>query len=153
LTLIATAIGALVALLPYRPKGDKPKYVSPDQVVARDFVRLRRSHAQLVNHIESLEREILLEQHLCAHWKEAAQRLAKQSREAREEREAQAAQLDALAFSQPAAPAYPTVPSPVAGSAPVPIGQGFCNCVPSRAQVWSEEQRRNLAAVGDRIRP
>lgn len=154
MTLIATAVGALVALLPKALLRDRPEKPNPVQIPAEsEIARLTRSHARLVNHIESLEREILLEQHLCTHWKEAAQRLAKQSREEREEREQRQHVLHGdTAFAHAQQNAI-LAQQTQAQQAQLAAYAGYCNCVPSRAQVWSEEQRRNLAAVGDRIRP
>lgn len=80
-------VGALLALLP-RP--ERPVQIPVDSEVERltkENARLRRSQARLVDHIERLEREVLTEQHLCTHWREAAQRIAKQSRENREAHE------------------------------------------------------------------
>src|SRR5580693_10787991 len=117
MSLFATAIGALAPFLP-RPKaviftwqcqkcgwmndnnnGPCRKCGAPQAQADSEIERLRcenerltRSHARLVDHIETLEREILLEQHICRHWKEEAARLARQSREERERREAQAQQ-------------------------------------------------------------
>jgi hypothetical protein len=196
MSLIGTAIGALVALLP-RPKRafdriernlDKLGALGEqlDSEIARlteENKQLRRSHARLVDHIETLEREILLEQHICAHWKEEAERLARQSREAREAREQQArlalqAHLQALALEQQAPMAQRQNPLPTPSWAEMngrnamayaqaqsaqqqnlalaqqhqlamnQVNQqqafGFCNCVPSRAQVWG------AAREGDR---
>jgi hypothetical protein len=77
-------VGALLALLP-RP--EKPVQIPIDSEIERlrqENAQIARSHARLVDHIERLEREILTEQHLCTHWRETAQRIAKQSREERE---------------------------------------------------------------------
>ena len=81
---LTAIIGALVALLP-RPERPVPIPVESEvERLTKENARLQRSQARLVDHIERLEREILLEQHLTTHWREAAQRLAKQSRENRE---------------------------------------------------------------------
>jgi hypothetical protein len=164
---MTTLIGALVALLP-RPTLDKAdaRFIAGYDAGLKDgrreaqeaqveVERLTRSHARLVDHIETLEREILLEQHICAHWKEEAERLAKHAvalREARERQEqqalqvarpqhhqaallqSQAAQLQMQAQMQAqqyAQLAYPRNPQGLQGAF-----EGFCNCVPSRAQVW-----------------
>ena len=148
MSLIGTAIGALA---PFLPRPVKPVQIPVDSEVERlrcENERLTRSHARLVDHIETLEREILLEQHICAHWKEEAERLAKHSiavREARERRDINgrtamayaqeqqfACQQQALMGRQQAQLAQ------YAGQAQGLQGafEGFCNCVPSRAQVW-----------------
>jgi hypothetical protein len=181
MSLIGTAIGALVALLP-RPSLDKadPRFIAGYDAGLKDgrleakeaqveAERLTRSHARLVDHIETLEREILLEQHICAHWKEEAERLAKQSREEREQREMRLSQeaLDLyLRQSQGLQPtpnwaemnrrsamAYAQAQQNLAnqqhqlaqyaGQAQGLQQQayaGFCNCVPSRAQVWGAQR-------------
>ena len=163
MSLIGTAIGALVALLP-RPSLDKadPRFIAgydaglkDGRLEAKDaqveVERLTRSHARLVDHIETLEREILLEQHICAHWKEEAERLARQSREARERRDING--RTAMAYAQGRQYAYQQQAlgqpqqnlanqqaqfAQYAGQAQGLQGafEGFCNCVPSRAQVW-----------------
>ena len=149
-------IGALVALLPQAPP--KPTLESEIARLRLENKNLARSHARLVDHIEALEREILAERHVSIHWKAEAGRLARQSREAREARErreqingrnalafAQFAQQNALLAQQQSIQAQQNI------QAQQQFQDGsFCNCVPSRAQVWTEEQRRNLAAVGDR---
>ena len=150
-------IGALVALLPQAQP--KPTLESEIARLRLENMNLARSHARLVDHIEALEREILAERHISIHWKAEAGRLAIQSREAREARErreqingrnalafAQYAQQNALLAQQQSIQAQQNI------QAQQQFQDGsFCNCVPSRAQVWTEEQRRNLAAVGDRI--
>jgi hypothetical protein len=160
MSLIGTAIGALAPFLPQKvitspcdvmDKAD-PRFIAGYDAGLKDgrreakdahieVERLTRSHARLVDHIETLEREILLEQHICAHWKEEAERLARASREAREGQQAfqrvQQAQQNAYANPQGLQGAY----------------EGFCNCVPSRAQVWGQRRwpERDSGAIGDRI--
>lgn len=160
---ITALIGALVALLP-RPERPAPE----EDLIDRQrclIDKLNASHARLVDHIERLERELLTEQHLTTHWREAAQRIAKQSREYREQyqpQQLQAQQLQALAYAQARALAYAQQNTLQAQAQQAQLAQnagmqnaqafgGYCNCVPSRSQVWTEEQRRNLDAVGDRI--
>ena len=165
MSLIGTAIGALVALLP-RPTLDKAdaRFIAGYDAGLKDgrreakeaeveVERQTRSHARLVDHIETLEREILLEQHICRHWKEEAERLAKHaiaSRLRAEAQEQQALQVArpqyhqaALLQSQAAqqqmqAQQYAQLayanPQGLQGAF-----EGFCNCVPSRAQVWARE--------------
>ena len=145
-------IGALVALLPQAQP--KPTLESEIARLRLENKNLARSHARLVDHIEALEREILAERHISTHWKAEAGRLAIQSREAREERERreQINGRNALAFAQYAQQNFLAQQSIQAQqNAQQQFQDGrFCNCVPSRAEVWTEEQRRNLAAVGDR---
>jgi hypothetical protein len=167
MSLIGTAIGALVALLP-RPV--KPVQIPVESEVERlkqVIDGLNRSHARLLDHIETLEREFLLEQHICAHWKEEAERLAYHSRAERERRErdhlaAQALQQNPLPppnwaeMNRRSAMAYAQAQQNLAnqqaqlaqyaGQAQGLQGayEGFCNCVPSRAQVWG------AAREGDR---
>ena len=146
-------IGALVALLPQAPP--KPTLESEIARLRLENKNLARSHARLVDHIEALEREILAERHISIHWKAEAGRLAIQSREAREalERREQINGRNALAFAQFAQQnailAQQSIQAQQNAQQQFQDGS-FCNCVPSRAQVWTEEQRRNLAAVGDR---
>jgi predicted RNase H-like nuclease (RuvC/YqgF family) len=168
MSLIGTAIGALVALLP-RPTLDKAdaRFIAGYDAGLKDgrretkeaeveVKRLTRSHARLVDHIETLEREILLEQHICAHWKEEAERLARASREARDERQRRSLQTQLLMQqSQALARQYqglqPLPDNPLASQQAqqsIALAQqladftsskafsGVCNCVPSRAQVW-----------------
>ena len=174
---MTTLIGALVALLP-RPTLDKAdaRFIAGYDAGLKDgrregqeaqveAERLTRSHARLVDHIETLEREILLEQHICAHWKEEAERLARQSTALRLRAEAQEQQ--ALQVARPqhhqgiqqyqtprwaemnrrSAMAYAQAQQHLANQQAQLANQqaqnqqnayaGFCNCVPSRAQVWA----------------
>lgn len=173
-------IGALVALLPpalLRPKKDQPTLESEIERLTRENKQRRLALARLVDTIEALERELLTERHICQHWKAEAERLARQSREAREQgwQGAQAQSLqpqqngrNAMAFAQQNALlqnwqglglAAQQANENMQAQAEAQLGnwalnafaQPNCNCVPSRAQVWTEEQRRNIDAVGDRI--
>jgi chromosome segregation ATPase len=178
MSLIGTAIGALAPFLP-RPTLDKAdaRFIAGYDAGLKDgrreakeaeveVKRLNRSHARLVDHIETLEREILLEQHICAHWKEEAERLARASREAREERDRRALQTQLLrdeAQAQQAAYQQQALGQQQQNVAQLaqyanPQGlqgacEGFCNCVPSRAQVWGQRRwpERDSGAIGDRI--
>jgi hypothetical protein len=209
MSLIGTAIGALVALLP-RPKAVILTWMCPkcgwmndnnngpcrkcgapqaqaDKADARfiagydaglkdgrreakeaqvEVERLTSSHARLVDHIETLEREILLEQHICAHWKEEAERLAKHAIASRlraetQEQQALQQQYQGLQPMRPAdgrqAMAYAQANAALAQQAQHQLANyanqaqalqwrgdydGFCNCVPSRAQVWAREGDR-----------
>jgi hypothetical protein len=184
MSLIGTAIGALAPLLPpalLHPKGDRKPYVSDDPLIAfnvrletevsrlkRENDRLTRSTARLVDHIEALERELLIEQHISTHWKAEAERQARQSREAREAREArqhaQAQGLQAWNGGAPGAQAQMNAAmaqqQQLADYANQAQGLqqnaygGFCNCVPSRAQVWGEQAQADAAAERlARLRP
>jgi hypothetical protein len=176
MSLIGTAIGALAPFLP-RPSLDKadPRFIAGYDAGLKDgrreaqeaeveVERLTRSHARLVDHIETLEREILLEQHICAHWKEEAERLAKHSIASRQraealEQQALAAQALVAQRQNPLTPSWAEMNgrnamayaqlqqaqlaqlaqyAQYAGQAQGLQGafEGFCNCVPSRAQVW-----------------
>jgi hypothetical protein len=170
MSLIGTAIGALVALLPpalLHPKGDKPKSVqipveSEVERLRTENARLTRSHARLVDHIETLEREILLEQHICAHWKEEAERLAKHAIASRLRAETQEQQALMARYQD----WQPLPANPLAGpqqnlanyanqaQTQQQAYAGFCNCVPSRAQVWGEQAQADAAAERlARLRP
>jgi pantothenate kinase-related protein Tda10 len=128
-------VGALVALLPPALFSDKKK-----SYLSEENGRLRRSHAQLIDHIERLERVLALEQSMVAHWREEARRLAMMSREGREAAEArrhaalQAQQYNALANQQLAAQNTLAQYQQQANAY-----EGWCNCVPSRAQVWGSQ--------------
>jgi hypothetical protein len=172
MSLIGTAIGALVALLP-RPTLDKAdaRFIAGYDAGLKDgrreakeaqveAERLTRSHARLVDHIETLEREILLEQHICAHWKEEAERLARASREAREAQQ-QALQVARPQYHQAALLQSQAAQQQMQAQQNLANQQhqlanyanyanadafqqqayaGFCNCVPSRAQVWGAQR-------------
>ena len=151
---LTAIVGALMALVPAaaRRTMDKthPRFIAgydagvkDGRLQARDenveIGRLAWSHARLADHIKTLEREILIEQHLCAHWKEAAQRWAREAREERERRERdegvqqqlqQQAALQQQAQSQAALLQKYNL---LQAQAPY---AGFCNCVPARSQLW-----------------
>jgi hypothetical protein len=150
-------VGALVALLP-RP--ERPVQIPVESEVERltkENARLQRSQARLVDHIERLEREILLEQHLTTHWRETAQRIVKQAREAREAFDREREQLQrvgplwlpeqnlALLQAQGELAQMQAAQQAQCAQAQAQQNQnfrwrgdyeGFCNCVPSRSQVW-----------------
>jgi hypothetical protein len=185
MSLIGTAIGALVALLP-RPTLDKAdaRFIAGYDAGLKDgrreakdaqveVQRLTRSHARLVDHIETLEREILLEQHICAHWKEEAERLAKHASASRLraetlERDRQDVRYQALMAQAQNPLASQQAQQNIANQQFAQQAQqniamaqqqnlanyanqaqglqwrgdydGFCNCVPSRAQVWGADR-------------
>ena len=156
---LTAIVGALMALVPgaARRTMDKthPRFIAgydagvkDGRLQARDenveIGRLAWSHARLADHIKTLEREILIEQHLCAHWKEAAQRWAREAREERERQQKaalqhQAANLLQAALQQQAQAQAQALAQQQAAN---PLAQqhqayaGFCNCVPARSQLW-----------------
>ena len=141
MSLIGTAIGALVALVA-RPK--KP-YVSNDPLIAFT-VMLERGIARRDRQIEALERDLATERQLCAHWRETAQAIARQSREARE---AQIGWQQHDALVQQAQAQY-ALAQQAQYQAQAGLQQnqyaaqqngfeGLCNCVPSRAQMWGAQ--------------
>jgi hypothetical protein len=185
MSLIGTAIGALVALLP-RPSLDKAdaRFIAGYDAGLKDgrleakeangvIDGLNRSHARLLDHIETLEREILLEQHICRHWKEEAERLAKHAIASRLRAEAQEQQALMARYQD----WQPLPANPLAGAqqwaqqnlanqqhqlanyanqaqTQQQAYAGFCNCVPSRVQVWGEQAQAAAAAERlARLRP
>jgi gas vesicle protein len=118
---LTALVGALVALVA-RPK--EPQRTKDQE----EIERLKRSHAQLIDRIETLEleneglnRELAAERNLLTHWIGEAGRFAREAREQREmweRREGYQAQQDPRQAQQNVA------------------FQGFCNCVPSRGQVF-----------------
>ena len=167
---LTAIVGALLALLP-RP--ERPVQIPVVDEVARlteENKQLKRSRRQLFDHIHLLEREILTEQHLCTHWRETAQRLAKQSRENREAAEKAREALadytrrdlrlsqEALALYQQqqnrallqAQGAQQQMQAAQAQQAQLAYAGmqnafgGYCNCVPGRSQVFLAEQQRGL---------
>ena len=122
MSLIGTAIGALLALVA-RPKPPADP---------RDI------------EIERLERELLLERQLCAHWRQTAQAIARQSREAREaqigwqEHAAQTQQAQ-YALAQQAQYQAQAGLQQNQYAAQQNGFEGLCNCVPSRAQMWGAQ--------------
>ena len=153
-------VGALVALLPRPQKPTQIAVVDEIDRLTQENKQLARSRRQLFEHIHMLEREILTEQHLCTHWRETAQRLAQQSRENREAAEKardvyhQQAQAQQNMQAAMQAQHYAAmVPSDLGrgqlGMQNAQLAQyaglqnalgGFCNCVPSRAQVWAADR-------------
>ena len=135
LTGIIGAVGALVpALAARRDKsdvGDKthPRFIAGYDAGLNDGRRavdqLVRSRAQLVDAIELLERELAAERRMSAHWLAEAQRLIGEARERRERQQQAMAQYNPLAQAQ----------DQQAFANPL-----WCNCVPSRAQVWGARQ-------------
>jgi hypothetical protein len=132
-------IGALVALVPALAarrrlaaigcKLEDEHRTSTDRMQAL-VDGLVRASAQLVDHIELLERELATERQMSAHWRASARR-----RQDEAEVNVQAYYLQQLQQNALAQPQHQ-------------LGQQFaqanqqafqCNCVPSRAQVWGAQ--------------
>ena len=129
MSLIGTAIGALVALLP-------PALLKPKEEKDVKLERLERRVETLEIDCESLERELAAERRLTEHWRGEAIRIAHEAREEREARRGSQAQQQqqAQAFQ---AQAFQTI----AQQHPQALAlaqqfDAFCNCVPSRGQVF-----------------
>jgi hypothetical protein len=140
LTAIVSALVALVA----RPELREQKEVD----------RLRRSHRQLIDRVEtlecdnqSLERELANERRLLTHWMGEASRIARHAREERDERQRlqyapqQSQQFLAQQHGAAAQAQYAQAQSSLAGMQSHPAMQqsvfgGWCNCVPSRHQMF-----------------
>jgi hypothetical protein len=136
--------------------GDKthPRFVAGYDAGLKDGRRavdgLVRSRAQLVDHIELLERELSLERQMSAHWLAEAQRLIRDNRDWRayqpqqDPRQALAqadAQAQALTRYAQMQQAQQTMALALAQAQQNAQQDGsFCNCVPSRAQVWGASQ-------------
>ena len=129
---LTTIVGALLAVVGRpQPAGAR---------IEKEIGHLRRSHARLIDHIERLERELALTQELLAHWRGEAARLARQNRKEREtpQYDANMAQQQFLqAQAQQAQQTIACAQQNALGQESV--YQGFCNCVPSRAQVWGAQ--------------
>jgi hypothetical protein len=114
MSLTGTAIGALVALLP-------PALLKPKEEKDVKLERLERRVETLEIDCESLERELAAERRLTEHWRGEAIRIAREAREEREMRRgSQAQQQQSLQQAQALAQQF----------------DAFCNCVPSRGQVF-----------------
>jgi gas vesicle protein len=135
MSLIGTAIGALVALVPARrPEDDKTARLALKLAdLSAKFDALTRTREQLVNHIELIERQLDAERALASHWRGEAQRLARENRLSREQNDLSALYNQA-AMQQSQTLAQQNFYNQQTNAQQ--LGQGFCNCVPSRAQVW-----------------
>ena len=136
MSLIGTAIGALVALMPpalLRKPKDEPEV---------EIARLKRE-------IEDLERGLAAERNLSRHWMDEAYAIARNAREERDRRDLQIMrqyqpqQHQALQQAQRAqAQAMQNVQYQQQQLANQQLGSqagvfdGFCNCVPSRHQMF-----------------
>jgi hypothetical protein len=116
---------ALVALVPAKPRW-----------LWQENDRLARSHGRLIDHIERLERELLIERHLSTHWKEQAARHAVEARQEREAHDRTREQKLGLAVRLLAH-------QPRQGrqaQANAQAAYGFCDCAPGRSQLWAADQ-------------
>ena len=139
---LTALVGALVALVPAVPKPQpKPKH-------ELEIERLNRRVETLEYELESVTRELAAERQLSTHWIGEASRIAKQAREEREERD-RAKRLQLMrevrsgtqanyASAQQAQAQQLAQQNLLAQYADPQQAQafGFCNCVPSRSQVW-----------------
>jgi hypothetical protein len=142
-------VGALVALVARPPEPQRTK----DQ---EEIARLKRSHARLIDRIETLElenqgleRELTAERNLLTHWIGEASRFAREARDEREMRERESA-MSLYARSQDALRRemigqYQPQQQLLAQQQAMAYAQcnmqqqafaGFCNCVPSRGQMF-----------------
>jgi phage shock protein A len=163
MSLTGTLIGALVALVPAlaarRDKTDRtaiddkthPRFIAGYDAGLKDGRRavepLHRSRAQLIGHIELLERELAAERQMSAHWLAEAQRLIRENR--RQEAAVLAPQM--ALYQQQAACSQQAQTQmqqhqqhqqnlAALGQQQLAFAQNqFCNCVPSRAQVWGAQ--------------
>jgi hypothetical protein len=110
---LTALVGALLALVPAAPKPKpKPKH-------ELEIERLSRRVETLEYDLESAGRELAAERLISTHWIGEASRIAKQAREERERRDgSRHAALYAQHDAQQAQ------------------AFGFCNCVPSRTQMF-----------------
>lgn len=137
---LTTIVGALLAVVA-RPMKEHP-WDRLEKVVAR-VEQLTRSQAKLVDHIERLERELALAQGLLEHWRDEAARLARQNREQRAMmcaamgQQAQAQQNSAYQQAQQQNH-LSQLDEPLQQLQYAQQNSLWCNCVPSRAQVWGQ---------------
>jgi hypothetical protein len=145
--MIGSFVGALIALaarvadrIEKRDKREEARDLRP-MVEA-----LAHSRAQLIDHIELLERELATERHMSAHWLGEAQRLIRERRQQEavlanaDLNRAMAQQNMALyqqqALAQQSQQAQFTNALAQAQNQQAFANEHWCNCVPSRAQVW-----------------
>jgi len=130
MSLIASAVGALLALPPAaRPKPTRDQRIE----------ELRRQ-------LDDAYRELDLERDLTAHWREQARLMAVQLRQQREARERVREQQHALNAQSQAQMLGPLAQYQNAAYGP------FCNCVPSRAQMFAAEQALAACPLGGIVR-
>jgi len=142
MSLIASAVGALMALLPAaRPKPTRDERIE-----------------ELQRQLDDAYRELDLERDLTAHWREQARLMAVQLREQRETRsrvcdQEQAAWLlrERLNAQVLQAQAQAQMLGSLAQYQNQAYGP-FCNCVPSRAQMFAAEQALAACPLGGIVR-
>ena len=185
---LTAIIGALVALLP-------PALLQPKDKDS-EAEKLARANARLIDHIQSLERELLTERHLtqtrieeietlnrdlavqrdlARHWRGETMRVAERARENRDAAEKAQTALARHVRSNPydGRQALAWAQQNALQNAQTQIAQlnqltqlnqlnqltqqaqqgafdGFCNCVPSRAQVWAEEENSLVQRLNNR---
>jgi hypothetical protein len=145
-------IGALVALVPAAKRARQLAAIGcklEDEHRTNAYLMqalvdgLMRSRAQLVDHIELLERELATERQMSAHWLAEAQGLIRERRR-QDEAEADRAQAQ---FAQQSQSYQDTTQQQQQAQQNLlaqaqnqqAFAQARCNCVPSRAQVWGAQ--------------
>lgn len=147
---LTALVGALVALVARPPEPQRTK----DQ---EEIARLKRSHARLIDRIETLElenegleRELTAERNLLTHWIGEASRFAREAREQRERlirqnyqpQQQLLAQGAQVALNQALAQQQLQIANTQQAMAYAQCNNaqnafaGFCNCVPSRTQMF-----------------
>lgn len=134
---LTTIVGAFLTLVPRA--GPKPE---PEKSREKTLVALT---LELEGYVGELERELSAERNLTAHWIGEAGRFARQLREYRayqpqqdpqqalQQAQAHAEYLQAMMQAQ-------AQQAQLAGlGQQTQYAQGFCNCVPSRSQVWGAQ--------------
>ena len=154
---LTAIVGALVALVPaFHPKGDRVKEAPVDDKTHPRFIagydaglndgRLEREDEAAASSraADDLNRDLAIQRALVDHWQGQARILAQALRREREgngyEAQRQIAYAQAAGLQQQLAQ-YNQQAAMQAQHYAGPLGQqqgfeGFCNCVPSRAQVW-----------------
>lgn len=149
---LTAIVGAFLAVIA-RPRPDKsdPLFTAGYDAGLKDG---RREVEDLERDINYLSRELDIQLTMVVHWKEQAQLMARLGREEREAREAQRNATHALQAQAQLQQAYQQLaqhaqqqqaaynglpPGAQAQQNAFSFGD-FCNCVPSRSQVWHEEQ-------------
>jgi acetyl-CoA acetyltransferase len=144
--MIGSFVGALLGIVARVAdrieKKDKTDHAAVALSLRRAVEALARSRALLVDHIELLERELATERRMSAHWLGEAQRLIRDDRRREAVLAPQMAQsyqqnmaLYQLAQAQQNALAQQ---NQQLGAQNLDAGI-WCNCVPSRAQVWGAQ--------------
>jgi hypothetical protein len=138
---LTALVGALVALVARPPEPQRTK----DQ---EEIARLKRRVETLEVEVESLERELAAERNLLTHWIGEASRFAREAREQRERlirqnyqpQQQLLAQDPQVALNQAlqarAAQQHAYAQCNNARNQQQQAFAGFCNCVPSRGQMF-----------------